>query len=86
LGSDHDRAFRKQVEAGALGWGGWAAIVAMGIFSASVWFAFYGWNLTDAVIDTPGIIALVMGVVLSMLLGGGLMALVFYSNRKGYDR
>jgi TRAP-type C4-dicarboxylate transport system permease small subunit len=70
-----------------LGWGGWAAIVAMGVLlGASIWFAFYGWNLTDAVIDTPGIIALVMGVVLSMLLGGGLMALVFYSNRKGYDR
>jgi hypothetical protein len=70
-----------------LGWGGWAAIVAMGVLlGASIWFAFYGWNLTDAVIDTPGIIALVMGVVFSMLLGGGLMALVFYSNRKGYDR
>src|SRR6266436_4876816 len=40
-----------------LGWGGWAAIVAMGVLlGASIWFAFYGWNLTDAVIDTPGII------------------------------
>jgi len=70
-----------------LGWGGWAAIVSMGVLlGAAIWFAFYGWNLTDAVIDTPGMIALVMGVVLSMALGGGLMALVFYSNRKGYDR
>jgi TRAP-type C4-dicarboxylate transport system permease small subunit len=70
-----------------LGVGGWIAIIAMGILlGASIWFAFYGWNLTDAVIDTPGIIALVMGVILSMALGGGLMALVFYSNRKGYDR
>ena len=31
-------------------------------------------------------IALILGVVFSMLLGGGLMALVFWSNRKGYDR
>lgn len=70
-----------------LGLGGWTAIVVMGVLlGASIWFAFYGWNLTDAVIDTPGMIALVLGVVLSMALGGGLMALVFYSHRKGYDR
>ncbi len=70
-----------------LGAGGWVAIVAMGVLlGASIWFAFYGWNLTDAVIDTPGMIALVLGVVFSMALGGGLMALVFYSHRKGYDR
>jgi hypothetical protein len=31
-------------------------------------------------------IALILGVVFSMLLGGGLMALVFWSNKKGYDR
>jgi hypothetical protein len=71
----------------ALGAGGWTAIVAMGVLlGASIWFAFYGWNLTDGLIDTPGMIALVAGVILSMALGGGLMALVFYSNRKGYDR
>jgi TRAP-type C4-dicarboxylate transport system permease small subunit len=70
-----------------LGVGGWIAIVAMGILlGASIWFAFYGWNLTDATIDTAGMIALGSGIVLSMALGGGLMALVFYSNRKGYDR
>jgi hypothetical protein len=67
--------------------GGWFIIIALGaILGAGIWFMFYGWNLTDAKIDTAGIIALVMGVVLSIVLGGGLMALVFYSNRKGYDR
>jgi TRAP-type C4-dicarboxylate transport system permease small subunit len=70
-----------------LGIGGWLAIVTLGIvLGLSVWFAFYGWNLTDGQIDTNGYIALTLGVVLSMVLGGGLMALVFYSNRKGYDR
>ena len=29
--------------------------------------------------------ALIAGVVLSMLLGGGLMALAFYSSHHGYD-
>jgi len=43
-------------------------------------------DLTDAQMDIHGYIALGLGVVFSMALGGGLMALVFYSNRKGYDR
>jgi hypothetical protein len=70
-----------------LGAGGWLIIIALGvILGASIWFMFYGWNLTNAQIDTNGYIALTLGVVLSMALGGGLMALVFWSNRKGYDR
>ncbi len=72
---------------GAIGMGGWIAIAAMGVvLGASIWFLFYGWNLTDANIDTNGYIALTLGIVLSMVLGGGLMALLFWSNRKGYDR
>ena len=69
------------------GVGGWIAIAAMGvILGAAIWFLFYGWNLTDAQIDTNGYIALGLGVLLSMILGGGLMALLFWSNRKGYDQ
>jgi hypothetical protein len=70
-----------------LGAGGWLIIIALGvILGVAIWFMFYGWNLTDAQIDINGYIALTLGVVLSMVLGGGLMALVFWSNRKGYDR
>jgi hypothetical protein len=70
-----------------LGAGGWLAIAAMAlVLGAAVWFMFYGWNLTDAQISTHGYIALALGIVLSTLLGGGLMALLFWSNRKGYDR
>jgi len=70
-----------------LGATGWIAIAAMGIvLGAAIWFAFWGWNLTDAEIDTNGKIALVLGAVFSMLVGGGLMALLFWSNRKGYDQ
>jgi len=76
-----------EVKHAKLGPGGWLAIVTLGVvFGISVWFAFYGWNLTSAEISTNGTIALALGIVLSMVLGGGLMALVFYSNRKGYDR
>jgi hypothetical protein len=70
-----------------IGTGGWIAIAAMGvILGAAIWFMFYGWNLADGQIDTNGYIALGLGVLLSMVLGGGLMALLFWSNRKGYDR
>jgi hypothetical protein len=76
-----------EAKRGKLGLGGWLAIVVLGVvLGLAVWFAFYGWNLTDGAIDTNGYIALALGVVLSMGLGGGLMALVFYSHRKGYDR
>ena len=70
-----------------LGVGGWMAIAALGLFlGAAVWFLFYGWNLTNAELSTNGVIALVLGIVFSMALGAGLMTLLFWSNRKGYDR
>ena len=70
-----------------LGPAGWVAIAAMGVLlGLAIWFAFWGWNLTDAVLDTNGRIALVLGAVFSMIVGGGLMALLFWSNRKGFDR
>ena len=70
-----------------LGVGGWMAIAALGLFlGAAVWFLFYGWNLTNAQLSTNGVIALVLGIVFSMALGAGLMTLLFWSNRKGYDR
>ena len=34
---------------------------------------------------TEGWMALVLGVVFSLIVGVGLMALLFYSSRKGYD-
>lgn len=36
-------------------------------------------------LSTHGVIALVLGITISMGLGVGLMALVFYSNRSGQD-
>ena len=80
----------KQESAGkssAIGIAGWLAIAAMGILlGLAIWFSFWGWNLTDASLDANGRIALVLGAVFSMLVGGGLMGLLFWSNRKGYDR
>jgi len=43
------------------------------------------WSLSDVDISLHGVLALTLGSVLSLALGGGLMFLVFYSNRRGHD-
>jgi TRAP-type C4-dicarboxylate transport system permease small subunit len=46
---------------------------------------YLGWTSTDTSVPASGYIALVLGVVFSLVVGVGLMALVFYSSRKNYD-
>jgi hypothetical protein len=36
--------------------------------------------------STAGYVAMVLGIIVTLALGTGLMALVFYSNREGHDR
>lgn len=55
--------------------GGLLAFVMFGVLS--------DWDASA--LSVHGWIALSLGTVLSLLVGGGLMALVFYSARKGYD-
>jgi len=43
------------------------------------------WRMAEVAISMHGLIALGLGIVLSLLLGAGLMALVFYSSRSGHD-
>lgn len=54
---------------------------------AAFWFAGTAWvHLGDGdPIPLYGWVAIAGGVLFSLLVGGGLMALVFYSNRHGYD-
>jgi hypothetical protein len=54
-----------------------AGLVALGV---------YTWqSLGDVEMDATGYIALVAGVIGTVALGGGLMTLLFYSQRHGYD-
>ena len=70
-----------------LGAGGWITIMALfGFLLASIALAFWGWNLTDAKISSSGMVSLALGVVVTSAVGAGLMALVFWSSRNGYDR
>jgi hypothetical protein len=67
--------------------GGWLVAGVLGaLFGAAMWFAFYGWNLVPNEMNGNGYIAMALGIVFTAALGGGLMALVFWSHKKGYDR
>ena len=67
---------------------GWTAlIVLLGFLVASIWYAVYAWGAIGLAHMSPfGWFALVAGSVLTITVGGGLMALLFYSSRNGYDR
>jgi hypothetical protein len=54
----------------------------------AVWFAGSAWvHLGGSGEPIPfyGYVAIAGGVLFSLLIGGGLMALVFYSSRHGFD-
>ncbi|HTZ36313.1 MAG TPA: hypothetical protein VMB84_09840 [Stellaceae bacterium] len=68
----------------------WTNGLAVGVAAASVVavaaVAVVNWTgIGDAGIDLNGWIALGLGILLTLALGIGLMALVFISNRRGYD-
>jgi hypothetical protein len=63
-------------------------LVAVGIVSVAALLALgvYTWRSLGVVeMSDNGYIALVLGVIGTLALGGGLMTLVFYSQRHGYD-
>jgi hypothetical protein len=60
--------------------------VLLALLGASAWFAYDGLTVgDDAAVSKHAYIAMGLGVFFSLLVGGGLMALVFYSSRRGYD-
>lgn len=64
----------------------YVAVPLLALLAFSVWFAVVSWaRLGGDEIPTYGYVAIAGGVLFSLLVGGGLMALVFYSNRHGYD-
>ncbi len=71
-----------------LGMAGWIALVALAIFLAwAVWYAVHAWlALSGVAMSAMGWLFLVLGVLVTLVVGGGLMALVFYSSRHHYDQ
>jgi hypothetical protein len=60
-------------------------IAMFGLLGLAGWGLWDGWRRVDVEIPLVGWIAIGAGVVLSVLLGAGLMALSFYSARSGHD-
>ena len=64
----------------------WLVIAVLcAMLAGAVALGYLGWFSTDHDVPESGYVALVLGVVFSLVVGAGLMALVFYSSRKGYD-
>lgn len=62
------------------------AAVLIPLLAATVGLSMWMWGqLGDTGMDASGYVALVLGVLAATVLGVGLMGLVFYSNRRGYD-
>ena len=57
-----------------------AAVLGVGIVIAALWT-----GIGDSEISSAGWLAMGLGVIVTLALGVGLMALVFISSRRGYD-
>jgi hypothetical protein len=56
------------------------------VLVAAAWYAAGAWtSVNGPPMPATGYIAMALGVVFSLLVGCGLMALLFYSSRHGYD-
>jgi len=61
-------------------------IVLFSFLAVSIWYAGKAWTSVEGPpMPAQGYAAMIMGVVFSVALGCGLMALIFYSSRNGYD-
>jgi hypothetical protein len=70
-----------------MGYGSWAVVVALiAILILAGVAAFREWNLDQSIeIPAYGYVAIILGLLFSLLVGVGLMALMFFSSRYGYD-
>jgi hypothetical protein len=56
------------------------------ILVAAAWFASRAWTaVSGPPMPAAGYAAMTLGIVFSLVVGCGLMALLFYSSRYGYD-
>jgi hypothetical protein len=61
-------------------------IVLLGLLLAAVLVMLWAWQeMGEVEISGHGLIALALGAAASLIVGAGLMGLVFFSHRRGYD-
>jgi hypothetical protein len=62
------------------------AVCLLALLGTALWFAVSTWfSIQGPPMPTVGWVALAGGAALSLIVGCGLMALLFYSHRHGYD-
>ena len=60
--------------------------ILLALLGLAAWAGYRMWTmLTGVEMTGHGWLAMALGILFSLLVGGGLMALVFYSSRHGYD-
>jgi hypothetical protein len=57
----------------------------LGLLAVALWAAYEQWTAVTVEIPFWGWVALLGGAGFSLVVGVGLMALMFYSHRHGYD-
>jgi hypothetical protein len=66
--------------------GKWLMMAALGaLLALALWVSYQQWILVSVDLPAWGWTFLVLGVAACLLVGIGLMALIFYSSRMGYD-
>jgi hypothetical protein len=55
------------------------------LLGAAGFIAYQGLTFDNADVPTSSYVAMAFGVIFSLIVGIGLMALIFYSSRNGYD-
>jgi uncharacterized membrane protein required for colicin V production len=70
-----------------LGAGSWIIIIVLlSLLAATGFIVYLGWTLGDGIeVSRAGYVAMALGVLFSLAVGCGLMALLFYSSRSGFD-
>jgi flagellar basal body-associated protein FliL len=82
-----DGASTESATSARMGVGSWIIlIVLLSLLAATGVVIYFGWTLGNGT-DVPnsGYAAMAFGVIISLAVGFGLMALLFFSSRKGYD-
>ena len=60
--------------------------VLLALLGVAIWWAVHAWtSLGEVEMSVHGYVAMILGIIFSLLVGCGLMALMFYSSRRGYD-
>jgi flagellar basal body-associated protein FliL len=84
---NNDRTSTETTMSARMGAGSWIILVVLLLLLVATGVVtYFGWTLANGT-DVPasGYAAMAFGVIISLVVGFGLMALLFYSSRQGYD-